>query len=640
MLVDGLTVNAQPAIDGLLPPLIGQGAISWPFAATGSGFLQGLTLDLGPGITVSGLTITPTRIDALVSVAGDATIGERDVTVRNDNQGAPAVCVAATETCLSIGARPTFSALSPSSRGAGGFDQVLEATGTGIIEGATLDLGPGVVAVNHEDVHATRVDIEVDIAHGAAQGPRDATLVNGDGGRSLPLDDGFTILQPPVIDDVDPAQLVRGANTMTITGTNFDANVVVSAGPGVTTGTTTVNPGGTVITVPVTVSNSAPIGIRDVRVTNADDAGSDLCLGCTGIGDPGQAVLITSRGFVSEGAVFEFFDRVRDVRASNVQIREADGTVVPMVMACTDLGGAVEPCTTSDDIRRIALRPVGHLIPGERYVAFVNPTGVATKVRTGAGVLALASKTFIGYRNVQERSDAVDLLWQPVSHGSAAGDRYVRESRAGASIRTTFVGDKVTWITPIGPSFGVARVLVDGAVVDNEVDTSANRDAFGSRFTYDGFGAGSHVLELVVLGDPGAFGPSGAFVALDGIIDQRDRFLNPSARSLWSLRSEPIVESATIAVGSLAGERAMMEFRGTAVRIGLIGGPDGGIAEVLVDGASLGDADLYSRPTTLQTLTVTGLTDGRHVVTLRVSGRKNRNSSGRVVRLDYFGARG
>lgn len=637
-LLDALFVDPLPTVTALTPGTVGQGAQLWPIEVTGTGFLPGAILELGDGVLVNIVEVTPITIDALVTIAGDALVGERDASVRNDNRGASGSCLAATGDCFTISERPTLTSLDPNEVGAGAANVVVTATGTGIVPGASLDLGDQITAVNHDDVDATSVQIELDIEHDAPVGPLDPVLINGDGGRSLPADDAFTVLAPPTITEISPRQLVPGGNTITITGTTFDPLASVTMGPGVTVTTTTVTNGGTTMTVQATLANDAAPGIRDVRLTNPN-FGSDRCLGCLDVGDATKAVTFTATGAIVEGAELRFFDRVSNLTPQNVVLRLASGPVLASRITCADLDGSVEDCATSSNIRRATITPTSHLVPGDRYVTIVNPAGATDRVRSQFGDLATASSTFTAARNLQESSPAVDLLWQPIKDTKAVGDRYVRESRAGAVIDVPFIGDDVTWITTRGPGFGVAKVSVDGTVVDTEVDTSAAKVAYDRRFTFNGFGPGEHTLTITVLGRPGAVGP-GTFISLDGIVDDRGRIQNPTARSRWASIGEPVVGSKRVAIASLPGEKAQLLFRGTGVRIDLVAARDGGIAQILVDGFRVATADLYSANKRLFKVSLAGLDDARHTVTVLVTGARNQRSSGTNVRLDYFGVRG
>ncbi len=52
--------------------------------------------------------------------------------------------------------------------------------------------------------------------------------------------------------------------------------------------------------------------------------------------------------------------------------------------------------------------------------------------------------------------------WRYVTGGDALGSRYRYATRAGAKVRVTVTGSQFAWIAPVGPTFGSARVYVDG----------------------------------------------------------------------------------------------------------------------------------------------------------------------------------
>ena len=76
------TIVATPTVTAIAPTQ-GTAGTSLGVTVTGTNFNPGATLDLGPGISVSGATVTPTQITATVTIAAGATLGPRDVAVTN-----------------------------------------------------------------------------------------------------------------------------------------------------------------------------------------------------------------------------------------------------------------------------------------------------------------------------------------------------------------------------------------------------------------------------------------------------------------------------------------------------------------------------------------------------------------------------
>jgi hypothetical protein len=102
--------------------------------------------------------------------------------------------------------------------------------------------------------------------------------------------------------------------------------------------------------------------------------------------------------------------------------------------------------------------------------------------------------------------------WRTARHGSYVGDSAHYATAAGATATFTFVGRKVTWYGPIGPTRGQARVFVDGKLartVDlHATGFRARTVAFSTRWS----SSGAHTLRIEVVGTRGH-----SLVALDAI---------------------------------------------------------------------------------------------------------------------------
>jgi hypothetical protein len=85
-----------------------------------------------------------------------------------------------------------------------------------------------------------------------------------------------------------------------------------------------------------------------------------------------------------------------------------------------------------------------------------------------------------------------------------------------------------------------------------------------------------------------------------------------------------------------AGDTATLRFDGQSAALHSARAPHHGIAEVSIDGGSPVDVDLYSttRGDDVVVWTSGALSPGSHVLTVRVSGRKNTASSGATVTVD------
>lgn len=90
----------------------------------------------------------------------------------------------------------------------------------------------------------------------------------------------------------------------------------------------------------------------------------------------------------------------------------------------------------------------------------------------------------------------------PWSEGTAAYN-----NTAGAQATFTFTGTSVKWIGARGPWGGIARVFLDGTLVNGSVDTYLDTEQYQNRaimFSASGLAAGSHSLRIEVTGTKNA----------------------------------------------------------------------------------------------------------------------------------------
>lgn len=96
-----------------------------------------------------------------------------------------------------------------------------------------------------------------------------------------------------------------------------------------------------------------------------------------------------------------------------------------------------------------------------------------------------------------------------------------------------------------------------------------------------------------------------------------------------------------VLASSTPGAELTLPFTGTAVGIAVVSGPDAGIISYAVDSASFRDKDLYTQWSSglhlpWYLLLGAGLTDGPHVLHIKISGGKNPRSLGNACRIVHF----
>lgn len=108
--------------------------------------------------------------------------------------------------------------------------------------------------------------------------------------------------------------------------------------------------------------------------------------------------------------------------------------------------------------------------------------------------------------------------------------------------------------------------------------------------------------------------------------------------------SDPAVIDRELFYATSPKSTVTWEFNGNNVTLIHKLGPDCGLAEVSIDGqpAKVGDLDTYGRDVQWnhRTVLASGLTPGKHVVTLKVTARKNPASSGCLVQVVGFTTEG
>ena len=83
------TVDAAPTVTTATPGSLPRSTTNKPVVITGTGFVSGASAGFGPGVTVaSTVWNSSTKLTATISVATNATIGTRTVTVSNPDKGA------------------------------------------------------------------------------------------------------------------------------------------------------------------------------------------------------------------------------------------------------------------------------------------------------------------------------------------------------------------------------------------------------------------------------------------------------------------------------------------------------------------------------------------------------------------------
>jgi nitrogen fixation protein len=276
-LTNGFMVGSNPAptLTGILP-ITGNRLQTLDVVFTGTNFISGVTdLNTGNGITVNSIAVNnSTSLTANLTITAGAATGPRNFSATNTGPGGG---ISANRTFTVNNPSPTVTTLSPPN---GRRLQTLAVVFTGanfISEVTTLDFGAG-ITVNSTTVNSpTQITANITIDSNATLGARDVSITNAPpGGGTVILPSGFTVGSnpTPTLASIAPTS-GRRLQTLEVvfTGTNFINEVTtVSAGPGITVNSTTVN-SSTSLTVNLTITAAAATGARSFAVINSGPGG-------------------------------------------------------------------------------------------------------------------------------------------------------------------------------------------------------------------------------------------------------------------------------------------------------------------------------------------------------------------------------
>ena len=280
--------------------------------------------------------------------------------------------------------------------------------------------------------------------------------------------------------------------------------------------------------------------------------------------------------------------------------------------------------------------------------------GVGSSGGGGGGAVAGA-----GVR-VEETDPAVTLSdgWTASDSGWGwSGGAAVQSTKAGATASFAFSGTSVRWIGARGRAMGIASVSVDGGPA-RQVNLFARPvdEVHTEIITISDLSDGPHTLTITVTGqqDVSAMGNVVVVDAFDvqpgtTVSHWQDTDPNLTFTGGWTKSStnfpwsgngasNPPELPVTAQETATAGATVTLPFRGTAINWIGYRGPDGGIANVQIDGGAPTQVDTYSPTAKYQPVvfTATGLADANHTLTITVTGQKNAASTSSRIVVDAF----
>jgi cell wall-associated NlpC family hydrolase len=251
-----------------------------------------------------------------------------------------------------------------------------------------------------------------------------------------------------------------------------------------------------------------------------------------------------------------------------------------------------------------------------------------------------------GSAGYEERDSRVfrEGRWSSARTTAASGGSLLYTGTIGSTFTVHFSGTRIAWIGPRFSSYGRAAVYLDGRYQRTVSQYAARASHRQIIWAIEGLSAGRHTLTIQVLGEKDA-ASRGTIIAVDGFTADElivPRFEEDDARikhrGTWVSGASTSTSAGGYAYARHADSYVVIPFWGSAIRWIGVRGPAYGMAEVYLDGRSMGVVDLYAPVVEYgaNVWSVGGLADGYHAVVIRVLGRGSPASAGASVLLDAF----
>ncbi|MCX5071216.1 hypothetical protein OHA84_35300 [Streptomyces sp. NBC_00513] len=236
------------------------------------------------------------------------------------------------------------------------------------------------------------------------------------------------------------------------------------------------------------------------------------------------------------------------------------------------------------------------------------------------------------------------------SSGGTANALFQTESytnTAGATAQLTFTGTGIGLHSAKNLNLGIVKVYIDGTLAGTVDLYNPWKTPGRLVFTSAALPYGQHTIKVECTGtkNSSASGTSAlvdAFQVVDSVIDNTSNRV--TYNGAWThAAGQPWASgdlNSTESYSNQTGDAATTTFRGTGIRVISPKSVNYGIAEISVDGGAATQVDLYA-PTKQFQQTVferTGLPDGEHIITVKVTGGKNASATDRYVVIDAFQA--
>ncbi|WP_405435891.1 hypothetical protein OG373_04045 [Streptomyces avidinii] len=286
--------------------------------------------------------------------------------------------------------------------------------------------------------------------------------------------------------------------------------------------------------------------------------------------------------------------------------------------------------------------------------ATAGATGPGIQVEadgTGAVRLAPSNRLELAGRLIDNADPAV-VHTGPWTHAAnqstTASDILGTESytnTAGATAELTFTGTGIGLYSVKNSNLGIIKVYVDGTPAGTADLYGTSKTAPQRVFLSAPLAHGQHTIKVECTGTKNASATDAyalidAFQVINPFIDNTSNLITYNGAwthatgQSWSTGDLNGTESYS----NQTGDTATTTFQGTGIRVIAPKNGTHGVAEISVDGAAPTQVDLYAPAKQYQQTVFerTGLPDGEHTVTVKVTGNKNASATDRYVVIDAF----
>lgn len=257
------TVNPQTVVLTALAPASGERLQTLEVIFSGTNFTESLAVNVGPDISINSRRFnSPESITVNITIGANAAVGQHNFSIGSSNSVPFTVNNPA----------PTLAEISPAS---GDLGQTLEVVFTGsnfFQDATTVNTGPG-IEVNAIVVNsATSLTANLTITAAADTGAHNFSVSNAAPGGGTSATQMFRVRpQTVTLTSIDPAAGDRLQSLNVIfTGTNFNQNLPVNTGTGITVNLKSLDSGDTSLTANITISGQAASGPRNFSVGSSN----------------------------------------------------------------------------------------------------------------------------------------------------------------------------------------------------------------------------------------------------------------------------------------------------------------------------------------------------------------------------------